>query len=176
MMRKLSLVVALVLAGSISGIVAAHADSGSQSFLYFAGAGPVCALGPGACPDVARADNGDTVEIAGSGTLSIHAKTVSGVGTFVHRAQDGTLRGEGTWTATDLLSFNSYGTQPDLPPNLFGGLARIRVHLSAGFDAVLEIDCEIGKAPGGHAEGVRLAVDNGLNFNQKMSGFTVFVG
>ncbi len=94
-MRKLSLVVALVLAGSISGIIAAQAGSGSQSFLYFAGVGPVCALGPGACPDVARADNGDTVEIAGSGTLSIHAKTVSGVGTFVHRAQDGTLRGEG---------------------------------------------------------------------------------
>src|SRR5207245_7190202 len=36
MMRKLSLVVALVLAGSISGIIAAQADSGSQSFLYFA--------------------------------------------------------------------------------------------------------------------------------------------
>lgn len=47
MMRKLSLVAALVLAGSISGIIAAQADSGSQSsqsFLYFAGAGPVYAL------------------------------------------------------------------------------------------------------------------------------------
>src|SRR5712692_339210 len=129
MLRKLSLVAVLVLAGMASGVTAAQADSGPQTFAFLAGTGPVlCALDPSACPDVARADNGDTVEITGSGMLSIHAKTVSGVGTFVHRAQDGTLRGEGTWTATDLLSFNSYGTQPDLPPNLFGGLARIRVH------------------------------------------------
>ena len=176
MMRKFAVVVALVISCSMSGVVAAQADSGSQRFLYFAGAGPVCALGPGACPDVARADNGDTVDIAGSGTLSIHDKTVTGGGTFVHRAPDGTVRAAGTWTATDLLSFNSYGTQPDLPPNLFGGLARIRVHLTAGFDAILEIDCEIGNAPGGHSEGVRLVVDNGLNFDQKVSGFTVFVG
>ncbi len=175
-MRKLSLVVALVLAASIYGAIAAQADSGSQSFRYFAGAGPVCALAPNACPDVARAENGDTIDIAGSGMLSIHDKTVTGKGTFMHRAPNGTLRASGFWTATDLLSFNSYGNSPDLPPNLFGGLARIRVHLSAGFDAILEIDCEIGKAPGGHSEGVRLVVDNGLNFNQKVSGFTVFVG
>ena len=176
MIRKFAVVAALVLSGSMSSVIAAHADSGSKSFLYFAGAGPVCALGPGACPDVARADNGDTVDIAGSGTLSIHDQTVTGGGTFVHRAPDGTVRVAGTWTATDLLSFNSYGTQPGLPQNLFGGLARIRVHLSAGFDAILEIDCEIGKVPGGHVEGVRLVVDNGLNFSQKVSGFTVFVG
>jgi len=175
-MRRLAAVVSLVLAGLISGAVAAQADSGSQNFRYFAGAGPVCALGPSACPDVARADNGDTVDITGSGMLSIHDKTVTGGGTFVHRAPNGAVRAEGFWTATTLLSFNSYGTQPDLPPNLFGGLARIRVHLSAGIDAVLEIDCEIGKAPDGHSEGVRLVVDNGLNFNQKVSGFTVFVG
>ncbi len=176
MMRKLPLVVALVLAGSISGIIAAQADSGSQSFHYFAGAGPVCGLAPNACPDVARAANGDTVDIAGAGTLSIHDKTVTGGGTFVHRAPNGAVRVRGTWTATELLSFNSYGNQPSPSPSLFGGLARIRVHLSAGIDAILEIDCELGKAPAGHSEGVRLVVDNGLNFNQKVSGFTVFVG
>ena len=176
MIRKFVVVAALVLSGSMSGVIAAQADSGSTTFLYFAGAGPVCALGPGSCPDVARADNGDTVDIAGSGTLSIHDKTVTGGGTFVHRAPDGAVRAAGTWTATQLLSFNSYGTQPGLPQNLFGGLARIRVHLSAGSDAILEIDCEIGKVPGGHSEGVRLVVDNGLNFSQKVSGFTVFVG
>lgn len=177
MMRKLGVVVALVLAGSICGVIAARADSGSQTFLYLAGTGrDLCQLAPNACPDVARADNGDTVDIAGSGMLNIHDKTVTGGGSFVHRAPNGTVRATGFWTATDLLSFNSYGTQPNLPQNLFGGLARIRVHLSAGFDAILEIDCEIGKAPDGHSEGVRLVVDNGLNFNQKVSGFTVFVG
>ena len=177
MLRKLSLVAVLVLAGMASGVTAAQADSGPQTFAFLAGTGPVlCALDPSACPDVARADNGDTVQIAGSGKLSIHDKTVTGGGTFVHQAPDGTVRATGSWTATSLLSFTTYGTQPDLPSNLFGGLARIRVHLSAGPDAILEIDCEIGKAPGGHSEGVRLVVDNGLNFNQKVSGFTVFVG
>ncbi len=176
MMRKLGVVVALVLAGSIWGAVAAQADSGSQNFVYLAGVEPLCGLAANACPDVARADNGDTVDITGSGMLSIHDKTVNGGGTFVHRAPDGAVRAIGNWTATALLSFDSFGTQPDLPPNLFGGVARIRVHLSAGIDAILEIDCGIGKAPGGHSEGVRLVVDNGLNFNQKVSGFTVFVG
>ena len=176
MIRKLSLVAVLVLAGMASGVTAAQADSGPQSFAFLAGTGLLCALDPSACPDVARADNGDTVEITGSGMLSIHDKTVTGGGTFVHQAPDGTVRGAGTWTAMNLLSFTSYGTQPDLPSNLFGGLARMRVHLSAGLDAILEIDCEIGKAPGGHSEGVRLVVDNVLNFNQKVSGFTVFVG
>ncbi len=176
MMRKLGVIVALVLAGSIWGAVAAQADSGSQTFSYLAGTGPLCVLTPNPCPDVARADNGDTVDITGSGTLSIHDNTVSGGGTFVHKAPNGAVRAQGTWKATALLSFNSFGTQAGLPQNLFGGVARIRVHLSAGIDAILEIDCAIGKAPAGHMEGVRLVVDNGLNFNQKVSGFTVFIG
>jgi hypothetical protein len=179
--KKLSIPAVLAFVALVSGAVGSQADSGSGTFVYVAGTEPLCTIiGPAACPDVARADNGDTVEIAGSGSLSIHSKSVVGGGSFTHKAPDGTVRATGTWSALTLLSFNSYGNQLGLPPNLVGGLARMRVHLAPsaggpGVDALLEIDCEIGKVPGGHLEGVRLVVDNGQNFNQKVSGFTVFV-
>jgi hypothetical protein len=151
------------------------AQSGSASYQFLAGSGAVCGIAPDACPDVTRASNGDTVEIRGQGTLSIHTKSVTGGGTFTHKAPDGSIRASGTWTATDLLSFNSYGTLPGLPAGFEGGFAVVRVHLSPGFDAILQVNCTIGKAPPGHPEGVRLAVQEGLNFNEEVSGATLFI-
>jgi hypothetical protein len=151
------------------------AQSGAASFQYLIGTGPVCNLGPGACPDVSRAPNGDTIAIAGQGTLSIHAKTVTGGGTFTHKAPDGTVRASGTWTATQLLSFNSYGTAPDVPPAFEGGFAVIRIHLSAGHDGILQVNCTIGSPPPNKFEGVRLAVESALNFNEVVSGATLFI-
>ena len=157
-------------------------------FQYLAAFGPFCNVDPIFCPDVARAGNGDTVEIRGQGTLSIHPKSVTGGGSFVHKAPDGSVRASGTWTATELLSFSDYGTDPAFPPNVHGGLAIMRVHLTpstggAGVNAILEVDCGINQ-PGFNThnfdvhkdpEGIRLAVEGGPNFNKKVSGFTVFI-
>src|SRR5437879_325063 len=47
---------------------------------------------------VARAANGDTVEISGDGTFSLQPKSVSGEGgTFTHRDPAGNIRAVGTW-------------------------------------------------------------------------------
>ncbi len=153
------------------GALPVSSDSGSGTFRYLAGTDFLCGLGPGACPDVARADNGDTLELTGSGMLTMRPKSVSGGGTFTHKDASGAVLGSGTWTAEQLISFNPYVV---LSNNLAGGLAVIRVHVSAGFDAILQIDCAIG-APPGHEEGVRLAVQDVINFNQKVSGVTVFI-
>lgn len=121
--------------------------------------------------------NGDLIEITGSGTLTTHPTSVTGGGTFVHKTAGGTVLASGTWAAQELLSFRSYGTLT-LPSGtvLAGGTAVIRVHLSAGPDAVLQIDCGIGKAPGGHdVDRVSLAVQDVINFNKVVSGFTVFI-
>jgi len=62
---------------------------------------------------------------------------------------------------------------------LEGGQLVLRVQLLVDgnpvFNAILNIDCELGKIPPGQHEGITLNVQGAINFNQKVSGFTVFV-
>ncbi len=170
------LIVTLTLFALGVGAKSISADSGSATFQYLIGTDFLCALDPSACPAIAEADNGDTIEIAGSGNLSTRPKSVTGGGTFTHKNSSGSVLGSGSWTAEQLISFNGYGCGGlGLPDNFCGGLAIIRVHLSPGFDAILQVDCAIGKVPSGHSEGVRLAIQDLLNFNRRVSGFTVFI-
>ena len=176
-----------VIALATFGGPVASAESGTQSFRYLAGTSFLCGLGPSGCPDVARADNGDTVAITGSGTLSVDPKSAAGSGTFVHRTSTGTLVGAGTWTATELISFQDLGTStdPTFSSTLHAGTALIRVHVmatsgpAAGVqaDGILRVTCELPGAlvPGNLNEGVRLAVGDLINFNKEVSGFTVFI-
>src|SRR5207244_6367853 len=91
------------------------ASSSTASFQFLVGAGPICDLPvPNPCPDVSMASNGDTVTVAGQGTLSIFTKSVSGSGTFVHKAPDRTVRAMGTWTAIQLMSLKYFGSSPVL--------------------------------------------------------------
>lgn len=154
-----------------SGLFPVSSASGSATFRYLAGTDFLCGLEPTACPDIASADNGDTIEITGSGTLSTQPKSVGGGGTFTHKDSSGNVLESGTWTAQELISFVPYLV---LPNNLAGGSAVIRVHLSTGFDAILTIDCGIG-APPGHPEGVKLNIQDVISFNTKVSGITVYI-
>ncbi len=156
----------------------ASAQSATVTYDYFAGSGTPCSISE--CPDVASAPNGDTITIAGSGTLSIHPDSVTGGGTFTHKDASGNVLGAGTWTAQQLLSFVSYGTESDLPPTFEGGKALVRIHLSpntggSGFDAVLRITCLVGSPPAGAHEGIRLNIQDVINFNKEVSGDTLFV-
>lgn len=83
----------------------------------------------GGTPDVSFAANGDRIEITGEGKLSIHAKSVTGGGTFVHRDADGDVLAEGTWAAVRLKSFQSYGPSPAFPPTFEAGEAIMAVDL-----------------------------------------------
>ncbi len=90
--------------------------------------------------------------------------------------------GSGTWTALQLLSFNSFGSgaAQGVPPQNEGGQALIRIHLSPsaggpGFDAILRVTCLLGSPPVGAQEGIRLAVQGGPNFNKEVSGETDFI-
>jgi hypothetical protein len=156
----------------------ASAQSATVTYDYFAGGGALCQFA--ACPDVASAANGDTITIAGQGTLSIHPGSVTGSGTFIHKDASGTVLAEGTWTAQQLLSFVSYGTSTGLPPTFEGGKALMLIHLTpsaggAGFDGVLRITCLIGSPPAGAHEGIRLNVQDVINFNKEVSGNTLFI-
>ena len=152
---------------------------------FLVGTGVLCTLGvPNACPDVAMASNGDVVSVDGKGTFTVRddkAREVSGSGTFTHKNSEGDVLGTGTWTATELVSFVSYGTDGGTTPaNFEGGLAVIEVHLAPtgggeGFDATLNLSCVIGHPPTGADEGITLAVEEGPNFNHSVSGITLFI-
>lgn len=176
LMRLLAALI-LVLTVPLSGVAA---GSETASYDYLIGEGFVCGLPvPSACPDVAVAPSGDTVELTGSGTLSIHPKSASGSGDFSHFDAEGDLVAAGTWTATDLISFHFYGCV-DLGGGFIvcGGQALVRVELTAGtltFPGTLTIDCEFGdKIPSGAVEGVTLNVPGVIHFNKSVSGLTVF--
>lgn len=167
-----------LVSGSSTGskTITVASEAGAAEFEYLVATGFLCGLAPEACPAISKAANGDSIELSGAGTLSIHPKSVTGGGAFTHKAADGSVIGAGTWEATQLLSFDSYGTSPGFSPDFEGGFALMRVHLSPGFDAILRIDCALGKVPAGHTpDGIDLAVEGGPNFNKRIGGFTIFI-
>jgi hypothetical protein len=156
----------------------------STSYRFLVGSGVVCGLPvPSPCPAIAKAPRGDTIEVAGQGTLSVHPKSVTGGGTFTHKGAAGNVIASGAWTATKLLSFKSYGTSSlvALPPGATAGKALIRVRLAAGpmtFKGTLWVFCEFPDVPipAGFHEGIRLSIaGTGLNFNKQVSGLTLFI-
>lgn len=142
-------------------------------------------------PNVAEAPNGDRIAVTGQGQFTVHPKSVSATGMFTHTDAAGNVLGEGTWVATQLLDYQSYGcgvlafTVPPtaIPANLCGGALRMRVLLTAGgnqFEGILAIFCIIGpNPPNSHddptEEGVTLNVIGVVNFNTIVSGMNVYV-
>jgi hypothetical protein len=188
MMISLFVSLMAVLGGVLPTVNAAA--PGSLTRAYIAGAEPLCSINlPGLpppelrCPAISKADNGDTIELSGSGTFnpSPRMRMAEGGGDFVHKDADGTVLGRGEWEAKALLGFTSYGTLTlEDGTILEGGLLLLKVQLLVNdtpvFQGILQIDCEVGKVPGGHHEGIRLVVQEaGLNFHEKMQGLTVFI-
>ena len=189
MRRQLTVLVTLALVmSSLTGV--AGAKSETLDYRWLAGAGVVDFPGPGGtvcelgvpCPDVATASNGDTIEIEGEGTLSVHPKSVTGNGSFTHNFDGGSV--SGTWTATKLLSFKSYGSSPaaeGLPSTWEAGKAIIRVQLFVGGNPVaigtLTVGCILPgvEVPGGAFEGSTLSVQGGPNFNKADFASTLFI-
>jgi hypothetical protein len=134
--------------------------------------------------DVTQASNGDRIALQGRGTLGIHPKSATGGGTFTHTNAAGTVLGSGVWAVTELLSFQSYGPpSPGFPvPNASAGKAQFRVVFTpAGttltLGGIMDVECILpgSAAPGGTVEGVRVVVPGVANFNQPVSGGTLFI-
>lgn len=158
------------------------AKRNSAQYVYLVGDGFLCELNPAFCPNVAAASNGDIVELTGQGTLDVHPKAVDGAGTFVHKDGDGNVVGSGEWHATQLLSFVEFGPSPVLPQEFRTGVANIRVHMvvdgsGAELGGILRVQCRLPevKMPPPFAEGSRLNVQDGINFNTVVGGGTLFI-
>jgi hypothetical protein len=147
-------------------------------------------------PNISEAPNGDRVAVTGHGEFSVHPKSAQGGGSFTHTTASGTVVGAGTWTATELLEYQSYGcgvvhnfptpgaTTP-LPPELCGGVVKMRVEAtptgtSLKIDAILTIFCIIGpNPPNSHddpsGEGITLVVPGIANFNKIVFGMNHYM-
>ena len=165
----------------VNGTLAAH-ETGS--FAYHLGDALLQNLGfP--VGDKAMAENGDVVTVIGTGTFDVGAKSATGGGTFVHKTSGGTVVGHGTWAATGLLDFQSYGNgvPQGLPSTFFGGRVALTALLtpaatpSVHLPAILQVECLLGKPPAAAVEGIRLNVQGVINFNKTVpeSGATVYV-
>ena len=182
----------------------AMAQSSSANYAFLVASGFLCDSGDSApCLAVVKSAQGDSYEMSGAGTLAPQSKSVTAAGTFTHKAADGVVLETGVWTASELVSFDSYGTAPAalmregraLGPPQFGpmrmrmfsgpvaagGRAVIRIRLlpvlGLAKNAALQVNCAIGKVPDEHAtEGIRLAFEGrGVEFNEEISGRTLFL-
>ncbi len=165
----------ILMASFAPGVQAASGSTKGEVVTYHLGDAFLADIDPSFSPDVASAENGDTLALTGTGSFNVSSKSVSGGGTFTHKNASGTVLASGTWTATRLSSFHGYGCGGNgFPDNFCGGRAEMLIHLSLGPDATLHIDCLIGSPPKGAFEGVTVAVHGVRNFNKPTSGATLF--
>jgi hypothetical protein len=127
--------------------------------------------------DTAVAPDGTIIFLAGRGRLEVGpGGFATGGGTFSINGG-----GAGTWTATGIDGFVSYGLAgPEpfpLPPGSTGGEAKLRVALSNGQTGTLTIVCVLGSPPSPRMEGVTLVLGNGVSgeFTDQGPGNTLFI-
>jgi hypothetical protein len=143
--------------------------------------------------NIGVAPSGDTVHVTCEategmcGTFNVNPKSIEASGEFQHFLPDGSLFAEGTWTATELITYQSYGCgevfgQP-IPPDLCGGAVKFRATFSTPIGELtgtITVFCVVGpKAPASieHAftEGVTVVVPGIVNFNHPGGGENVYI-
>ena len=176
-MKFINIIMVFLLVFALTPLVLAH---GNVNYEYLIGTGFTSEEGK----VISMAPNGETVEILGNGTFSTKPKMITGSGTAIHRNKNGTIVARGTWQATKLISFKSYGSASaqSLPKEFEGGRALIKVSIkpdgfNQSFDGTLTVTCLLGdEVPKKQEEGIRLAIRAvPINFNKEISGATLFV-
>jgi hypothetical protein len=143
--------------------------------------------------NVGVAPSGDTIHIFCEanegicGTFAVNPKSIEASGEFEHFLPDGSLFASGTWTATQLISFQPYGCGvvfgDPIPPDLCGGAVRFRATFSTPIgelSGVITVFCVVGdKVPasigGPFNEGVTVDVPGIVNFNHPGGGDNIYI-
>jgi len=140
---------ALAVAGTLAlAPIGVLAGSATETFLLVAEA-----------PNVGVAANGETIEITCTGgevehvcgSFGVHPKSIEASGEFAHFLADGSLFASGTWTATKLISYQSYGCGvvlgDPLPPEACGGKLKFAATFSTPMgelDGIITVFCIVG--------------------------------
>jgi hypothetical protein len=140
-------------------------------------------------PNFGVAANGDEIAITGEGEFSVNPNAVDAAGEFTHTDSSGNVLATGTWTATGLINYQSYGCGElfgtPIPPDLCGGAVKMSVTLtpngtSLQLPGIMTVFCVIGPhAPqsvlGPLTEGVTLDVPGIQNFNHSNGGDNFYI-
>jgi hypothetical protein len=181
-----------------------RAQNSPANYAFVVASGFLCdPSDSGSCPAVAKSVNGESYEISGAGSFDPQNKSTKAAGTFNHKSTNGNVVETGVWTASALLSFDSYGIKPAafiqrgpafggpqmgskrMPmrsgPVPTGGLAILRILLmpmsGAPTMAVLQINCALGDVPRERSvEGIRLSLEKGdTDFSEEAGGRVMFL-
>jgi hypothetical protein len=178
-MRRLILFVLGLAAALVLAPTAAVADSATHSYVLVMEEA-----------NLGVAPNGDQVAIEGEVDFSVNPKTlIDGSGTFTHMNAAGTVLGTGSWEATGLIDYQSYGCGVvfgnPIPANFCGGRVEMRVMLNTPhgeLPGILTVICVIGPNPpnsitsnGDRSEGATLSVPGVINFNHTAGGDNVII-
>jgi hypothetical protein len=172
-MRRLILFALACTAAAVFVPTVAVADSATHSYELEMGE-----------PNLGVAANGDQIAITGGGEFSVNPNAVDAGGGFTHTDRNGNVLATGTWTATGLINYQSYGCGElfgsPIPPNLCGGAVKMNVTLtprgtSLHLPGILTVFCVIGthvpqSVLGPLTEGVTLNVPGIQNFNHSIGG------
>jgi hypothetical protein len=177
-MRRLILFVLGLAAALILVPATAVADSATHSYILFMEG-----------PNLGVAPNGDQIAITGDAEFSVNPNAVEGSGSFTHTDAAGTVLATGTWEATGLLDYQSYGCGEvfgtPIAAEACGGRVALRVTLTTPqgqLPATLTVFCVIGPNPpnsiisnGDRSEGATLNVPGIINFNHSAGGDNVII-
>ena len=179
-MRRLILLALALTAAVLLVPTVAAADSATHTYMLEMGE-----------PNVGVAANGDqiAVTLTGEAEFAVNPNSITAAGRFTHTDSSGNVEATGTWTATRLINYQSYGCGEvfgdPIPSNLCGGAVKMSVTLtpdgtSLQLPGTLTVFCVIGThAPqsilGPLTEGVTLNVPGIVNFNHSAGGDNEYV-
>jgi hypothetical protein len=150
---------------------------------FHAGDAFLASLNPKFSPAVAKAENGDTLAVMGTGTYN-PGGPVSGGGLFWHNDSSGNPVHHGTWSAIAVLSYEDFGNgvANGFPRSFHGGILVLAVTITPTdisgvvLSGTLTVTCLIGDSvPAGVDEGITADVPGVIAFGESVSGNTLFV-
>ncbi len=155
----------------------------AMKWTFHAGDAYLASLNPKFSPAVAKAENGDTLALAGTGTYNPGGR-VSGGGLFWHNDSSGNPVHHGTWAAVMVLSYEDFGNGivDGFPRSFHGGVLVLAVTITPTdisgvvLSGTLTVTCLIGDSvPAGADEGITADVPGVITFGESVSGNTLFV-
>jgi hypothetical protein len=140
-------------------------------------------------PNFGVASNGDQIAVTGEGEFSVNPNAVDAAGEFTHTDSGGNVLATGTWTATGLINYQSYGCGEVFGTTIDSDLCRGAVKVSVTrtptgtslqLPGILTVFCVIGphaprSALGPLTEGVTLDVPSIQNFHHSDGGDNRYV-
>jgi hypothetical protein len=175
-MRRLILLALAVTAAVVQLPTTAVADSATHTYMLVMEE-----------PNFGVAANGDQIAITGEGEFSVNPNSIDAAGSFTHTDSSGKVLATGSWKATTLINYQSYGCGEvfgtTIPPFLCGGAVKMGVTLTTPhgqLQGILTVICVIGthtpqSVSGPLTEGVTLNVPGIVNFNHSTGGDNVYV-